>query len=327
MTLSLSLIIPSFNRPDGLARTLACLPAQTLPVDRFEVIVVDDGSPQPLAPIVAQSGLPNARCIRQPNRGATWARNTGAEAAAGQLLVFMDDDICLQPGALDALARAVAVWPHAIVVGDLQSPAEMPKSVFARVVGSHDAPRLQDRAAVWVHFAHCQTGLLAVRREIFMAIGMFRDPTGGWPNWDDVDFGYRAYLHGVRIRREFGAVGDHWDYSLDDWQTAARRWERASWSAAKLFVHYPELQSEIPMFRDMTPIEWSDDAISLVARKLVRRLVAFRPITWFLEQMVYLFEAVYPSPTILGRLYRWVNGSYIYRGYRSGVRDLETTRA
>lgn len=46
------------------------------------------------------------------------------------------------------------------------------------------------------------TGLIAIKKSDFFGLGMFQDPTGGWPNWDDVDFGYRA----VKVGFYYGAV-------------------------------------------------------------------------------------------------------------------------
>jgi cellulose synthase/poly-beta-1,6-N-acetylglucosamine synthase-like glycosyltransferase len=48
----LSVVVPTYNRPELLARVLAGLEDQTWPRDRFEVIVVDDGGEQPAAPVV-----------------------------------------------------------------------------------------------------------------------------------------------------------------------------------------------------------------------------------------------------------------------------------
>lgn len=315
----ISLIIPTYNRPDVLTRTLAAAGNQTLTAEQYEIIVVDDGSAESICTVVTATGLPNARCVRQANQGATIARNTGAQAALGDLLVFLDDDICLQPQALIELATSVEQWPDCLVMGRLIWPPTMERSIYAQALGQSDsAERLEESDLPYVR---CQTGLLAVRRETFFILGMFQDPTGGWPNWDDVDFGYRAQQMGVRLRRNPRALGEHWDYSMQNITAASQRWYRASYAAVALFRRYPQIQADLPMFRDMTPIVWGEDAPGLIMRKVARRLVSIRPMGWSMKKSTTLLETYHPSPGLLRPLYRWINGSAIYDGYRAGLRD------
>ncbi len=91
----LSVIIPTFNRWPALKRTLDSLAAQAFPAHRFEIIVVDDGSTDE-----TQSGphhYPQVIFIHQENRGPAAARNAGAGAARGDILVFTDDDCTTPP--------------------------------------------------------------------------------------------------------------------------------------------------------------------------------------------------------------------------------------
>src|SRR5690606_33997990 len=98
--LAVSVVVPTYNRSTVLHNTLASVARQTAAPGPIEVIVVDDGSTQALAPaFLGQFSLP-LRCLRQDNAGATRARNAGAAAATGDLLVFVDDDISLEPEAL-----------------------------------------------------------------------------------------------------------------------------------------------------------------------------------------------------------------------------------
>lgn len=83
---------------------LRSISAQTYPHDRFEVIVVDDGSDAPLAAtIVPFRTHVQLQLIEQKKAGPARARNMGAKHAAGSLLVFTDDDCEPTPGWLDAL--------------------------------------------------------------------------------------------------------------------------------------------------------------------------------------------------------------------------------
>jgi GT2 family glycosyltransferase len=88
------------------------------PQDRFEVIVVDDGSSTPMSAITAQfQGQLPLRLMRQANAGPASARNAGAAAAEGEYLAFTDDDCQVHADWLTALAATIAAWPNALIGG------------------------------------------------------------------------------------------------------------------------------------------------------------------------------------------------------------------
>jgi glycosyltransferase involved in cell wall biosynthesis len=89
-----SVILPAYNRPQFLACAIRSVLEQTYrPV---ELIVVDDGSTEPLEPIV-RSVAPEARYIRQPNGGDAAARNRGLDEAHGEWIAFQDSDDVWHP--------------------------------------------------------------------------------------------------------------------------------------------------------------------------------------------------------------------------------------
>ena len=113
-----SIVVPTYNRPQYLARCLNALAQMTYPRDRFEVIVVDDGSAQSMAPTVApfRASL-NLTLIEQANGGPAKARNAGAAQAQAQYLVFTDDDCQPTPTWLQALEAKLQACPQALVGG------------------------------------------------------------------------------------------------------------------------------------------------------------------------------------------------------------------
>jgi len=88
-----SIIIPTYNRPQPLTNCLQSLADLDYADNRFEVIVVDDGSKISLKTVVKplQNQL-NLTLIPQANAGPATARNTGAKQAQGKFLAFIDDD-------------------------------------------------------------------------------------------------------------------------------------------------------------------------------------------------------------------------------------------
>ncbi len=314
-----SVIIPTYNRQQAIIRTLGSLAQQSISSTDIQVVVVDDGSSSSLKQLEELEFPFQLILIRQTNQGATRARNLGADHSNGQTIIFLDDDISLNLQALESLNRHCALEEKAIVIGTLIIPDEIINqssfaSIFKRPVATQDG---------YIHYTQCMTGLLAIRRDDFFSLGQFQDPTGGWPNWDDVDFGYRAHLQGYKLLKCTEAVGQHWDESLLSLESSYNRLWQASKSAARLFQVHPELKPEIRMFRDSLPIDPEQDSISLVIRKLVRKASSTSASLWVMERMVNWLEQI-GSPLLLMRpLYRWILGGYIYRGYRAGEHELE----
>jgi glycosyltransferase involved in cell wall biosynthesis len=98
-----SVIIPVFNDAARLKACLDRLARQTYPRDGFEVIVVDNGSSEPIEPVMRDR--PGVRLVREDRPGSYIARNHGIAAATGEILAFTDSD-CLP--ALDWIEQGVA---------------------------------------------------------------------------------------------------------------------------------------------------------------------------------------------------------------------------
>ena len=105
-----SVVIPTYARPARLRECLRALAGQSMPSTEFEVVVVDDGSPEPLDDVAEEfrSRL-QVRLLRQENAGPSEARNHGVREATAPLVAFTDDDCLPQP---EWLARLVAEHRH-----------------------------------------------------------------------------------------------------------------------------------------------------------------------------------------------------------------------
>jgi GT2 family glycosyltransferase len=105
---SVSIVIPTYDRPHQLVECLRSLARLDYPRDLFEVVVVDDGGATLLDDLVAPFHPQfRLRLIRQENGGPAAARNAGAERAEGEYLAFTDDDCVVEP---DWLRRIADVW-------------------------------------------------------------------------------------------------------------------------------------------------------------------------------------------------------------------------
>lgn len=94
MDLYLSIIVPVYNAQHFIADCLSSLIDQNVPFDRYEIIVIDDGSKDESLRIIRDfaSKYSNIRIIQQENRGAGAARNVGILNARGAYLYFLDAD-------------------------------------------------------------------------------------------------------------------------------------------------------------------------------------------------------------------------------------------
>ncbi len=91
--------IPTYNRAEFLRQTLAGLATQHFPRDHFEVIVIDNNSRDHTRTVVEEfaSAHPAPRYIHEPQQGLDYARNRAIAEARGDVIVFGDDDILVQP--------------------------------------------------------------------------------------------------------------------------------------------------------------------------------------------------------------------------------------
>ncbi|MFL5865625.1 MAG: glycosyltransferase [Thermoleophilaceae bacterium] len=185
-----SVVVAAYDEERWIDACLHSLLEQTHP--DYELIVVDDGSRDRTAEIAARPGV---RLLRMPHRGCGTARDAGARAARGRLLVFLDAD---ELYAEDFLERLVAPLDDPEVAGTFpggvtwHNPAEGLAPGWLRVRGRPpgERPRFGDRNP-WPK---------AVRREDF-------ERAGGYPRvgyGEDVDFGRRIgpahVVHAARFR-------------------------------------------------------------------------------------------------------------------------------
>lgn len=107
--MKLSIIIPVYKVRDYIAQCLESIESQPLDKSFYEVIIINDGTPDDsmdvAAPVIAR--MSNARVINQNNQGLSMARNNGFDAAKGEYIWFVDSDDTLLPNALNDVLEAI----------------------------------------------------------------------------------------------------------------------------------------------------------------------------------------------------------------------------
>ena len=198
----LSIIVPAYNCVRELSDCLAAIGAQSRSDE--EIIVVDDASTEETSAVAAEH---THHVLRLPtNSGPAAARNVGVGHARGDVLVFIDADVVIAPGALDRIRQSFAERPE-----------------MAAMFGSYDqTPRARGYVSRYRnllhHFVHQQghaeaatfwAGCGAVRREVFQAVGGFDAQRFPRPSIEDIEFGHRLHQAGYKIVLDKLLQGTH----------------------------------------------------------------------------------------------------------------------
>lgn len=202
-----SVIVPTHNRPHQLVACLESLAALDCPRDRFEVIVVDDGSEPPVAAAVAPfHGWLQLVPLRQTQSGPGLARNRGAAVARGRFLAFTDDDCTVDPKWLGAFGAALSRHPDRLAGGrTINALAEnLYSSACHTIIDA--AYEHFDPAAGRAHFFPSNNFAMSAAQ--FHAVGGF---TNRWTlaAAEDREFCRRWMEHGFALMRVPDAVIQH----------------------------------------------------------------------------------------------------------------------
>jgi O-antigen biosynthesis protein len=224
----ISVVVCTYNGSRTLRDTLRGL--QEIEYPDYEVIVVDDGSRDNSAAIAREFG---ARVISTENRGLSSARNTGMEAATGEIVAYIDDDAYPDPHWLGYLAAMFRNTIYAAIGGpNIAPPGD--GSIAECVVNAPGGPvhvLLSDTEAE--HIPGCN---MAFRKTHLQAIGGF-DPkfrTAG----DDVDVCWRIQQRGWKIG--FSAAAMVWHHRRNSIRTYWKQQQGYGKAEAQLERKWPE---------------------------------------------------------------------------------------
>ncbi|GLY15861.1 hypothetical protein Kisp01_28760 [Kineosporia sp. NBRC 101677] len=226
--LEVSVVVPYYQGAEQLALLLEGLRGQDFPSRRFEVLVADDGSPDPLdLGRFDTSGL-RVRAFHQENKGfrAAAARNLAAASAEGQVLCFLDQDTIPEPSYLSAISRLPGQLPDALVVGRREHAdlagwnAEGVRDWFS---GKGPAPEILT-APEWLSreyrdtrdlldagengYKYIISAVMACSTALFRELGGF-DESFQQYGGEDWEFAHRAWNAGAVLAHEPRAVAWH----------------------------------------------------------------------------------------------------------------------
>lgn len=189
----ISLIIPTHQREHALTALLLDLNRQTCGPERFEVIVVDDGSPEPASLYLHRLKLQYAHlAIRTEQGGPARARNRALTQARGPLILFLNDDVRAAPDLVEAhLQTHLRLDSPAAVMGTFCFTEALRQDPFCRLLEdqgfTHTLQLVPER---WYDYKSFWTGNLSIEKGALELVGGFDDAFRE-ASHDDLDLGFR----------------------------------------------------------------------------------------------------------------------------------------
>lgn len=211
----LSLLVPTCERPDLVAQLLGHLDRQTLEASRFELILVDDGSAQPLEVDAAAHDFA-VTVLRQANAGPAAARNLGLEHCRAPLTLILNDDAVPAPDLCDKHLEAhAAATGKVAILGTFKFTERALASPFTQLLASTDLlfafPHLiHGGLHNWTFFWTCN---ISIATQALRDVGGFDAQHFDRPIVEDVELGYRLQAQGYQVLHRADLICEH-DHAL-----------------------------------------------------------------------------------------------------------------
>jgi glycosyltransferase involved in cell wall biosynthesis len=230
--LSVSIVMPSYNRRDRLEKVTRHIAQQKYPQDLVELVVCLDGCTDGSAEVLhkIQPDYPFKLVIlEQTQSGPAAARNRALKAAQGELILFLDDDVFPIPELIDLHVQHHLQNPNLVVIGPMEPPADFERPFWVRWEEDMLDKQYRDMiAGAWeVTWRQFYTGNCSVRREKIEQVGGFNE---SFKRAEDVEMALRLEDIGMQFAFEPKAIGYH--YATRTYQS----WENARYQYGKYDV-------------------------------------------------------------------------------------------
>ncbi len=295
--LSVSIVVPTYNRKETLKQCLNALFRQTYPKPKFEILVIDDGSNDGTERVIKKlmTNAPVAlRYFKQDNKGPAAARNLGIKNAQGEKILSIGDDII----ASEILVEEHMKWHerytenNVAVLGFVTWPPEIKVTPFMKYIGEEGFQfgfkLINNEEDVPYNFFY--TSNISLKRDYLLKNGFF-DEDFPYAAWEDIELAYRLKKKGLKIVYNKKAIAYH-DHVVTQ-NGYCKRMEISGMSAKIFHGKYPELAN--PRMQYHAP--------------LYKSFIKFSLWYFFLP-----FGRVVPKE-ILYKIYYHVLKSYFQKGY------------
>jgi len=215
-----SIVVPSYNRKERLARALNHLSQQTYPPELLEVVVVLDGCTDGSEAMLEQlrPSFPfKLQIISQAQSGPSAARNTGVKATRGEYILFVDDDVMVIPQLIMEHWQSHRHNPRLVVVGSMSKPVDYQGSTWTNWEQYILEEQYKDILSGKYAMSHRQfyTGNCSLKREWIIQAGLFDED---FKRYEDVELACRLQALGLQFEFNPKAIGYHYvERSFESW--------------------------------------------------------------------------------------------------------------
>jgi chondroitin synthase len=333
MQKTVSVVVPYYNRSKSLPRLLSELPKQTYPHHLIEVLIVDDGSLDPAASVVAMvkdnfGDFKGLRILRHPsNKGRASARNSGIRESTGQIVVFIDADDFPVNDYIEKIVNIHSHLGHVAVRANIRILPELRRaSAFlryrdSRFLGAKNLAKIKNLDLENLPPNFFTTCGVSLERFDLLRVGLF-DETFSSYGGEDEELGFRLFGNGIRI--VFGAEANMWDadssVTLEGECSKYRSYGERS--GALLFALCPDYR-KYSAFSRLEPIDTRLDSPGAMIKKIVLRLLMLPRLARYLRRALSFIDQR-PLPfDPPGIFYKYV----LSAGYLEGVAARKQRKA
>ena len=236
----LSVVIPTHDRRDLLRACLDSFEHQSAAVEMFEVVVVIDGSKDGTAEMVSAFDPQFAvSVLTQAQAGAAAARNAGAEAARGRVLLFVDDDMTASPSLVTAHLATQGNEDALVGIGVIERRIPPDADRFAQLRAQASREHYEHLLERPLTHLDCYGGNFSVSRSLFEQVAGF---SVDLPMLNDYEFAYRLDQAGARF--VFVPEAEVTEERLDDWREIVSDRERRGRIAVALYRRNPAIVAQ-----------------------------------------------------------------------------------
>mgnify|MGYP000094329184 CR=1 FL=1 len=201
-----SVVVPTYNRPEKLRRAVETVRAQTY--RPIELVVVDDHSSEPAADALDEIALDDISLTvirHEQNRGGNAARNTGIRESTGGLVAFLDDDDRWEPAKIQRQVETFEASPDSVglvYTGSRYVYDDGERVICNDLSGEVTRPLLEGASVA-------EFSAVMVRASVIEAAGL---PDERFPSWQDQEWFLRLSLHCAFAAVEEPLTIRHWDH-------------------------------------------------------------------------------------------------------------------
>ncbi|TET43415.1 glycosyltransferase [Candidatus Aerophobetes bacterium] len=279
----ISIVIPTYNQKEILAKSLDYLILQDYPKDQYEIIVVDDGSSDGTEEMVRSKigSKVGWRYLYQKQRGPHFARNLGIKKARGEIIIFVDSDIFTAPNFITEHVKFHQKFGDVVVSGPVVRTDRL-NHIF-----SDTGKRKLKRLSFVFSLPSFITSNLSVRRKFLIRVGGFDEEFTGF-GWHDWELGLRLKKLGLKAKRNINAMVYHYKEKtgLSDLPSLCEKRRQRGRNAVLYYKKHPSLKVKLGI-RPQSLI--FDKLIGWIDKDFGERLLLFtaeKDSQWWLKLLI-----------------------------------------